>query len=534
MTVTDDAVVEPMSPDDYGRSGEPGQRATVGHPYYSPVRFFVLLGLLVLLATRGRSALLMVGALVVFIFMHELGHYVMARRAGMKVTEFMIGFGPRIVSIRRGETEYGLKTIPAGAYVKIIGMANVEEVPPEDEPRTYRVKSYPQRFGVAVAGSTMHFLMAIALLFVSYAVWGANAPGKWAVNEVVNGSAASVGGIHEDDEILSIDGTPTPTFAAMAQVAKAHPSEKVDVVIRRDGKRMTLPVKISPRVNVYGTVLEDLVIYSTPEGSLHASVVPGGDVAASGLRESDTILAVDGTQVATVEAVSEALSAAKFKSTGEIPLTVRRGADSVDLTVNLGHQVEAGPVAGFLGVGPKAVQVAVSVPEAARKAVVETGRFGWTSMKGVVHFFSPSNLTAFADRAFSTRPGQTNETKTATAAEVAADQTAAKDSSRIVSVVGAVVAGEQLTETGWQQFLVFLALLNISIGIINLVPLPPFDGGLIAIATYERIRELFRRDGRRYFADANKIMPVAVTVVAIMLVVGLMAIYLDLADPVRF
>ncbi len=98
----------------------------------------------------GRGWLLIVGALVVMIFLHELGHYLTAKWAGMKVTEFFIGFGPKIWSFRRGETEYGIKCIPPGAYVRIIGMSNLDEVPPEDEPRTYRQQSYPQRLLVVV------------------------------------------------------------------------------------------------------------------------------------------------------------------------------------------------------------------------------------------------------------------------------------------------------------------------------------------------------------------------------------------------
>ena len=84
----------------------------------------------------------MVIALLVMIFLHELGHYLTAKWAGMKVTEFFLGFGPRIWSFQRGETEYGLKAIPAGAYVRIIGMHNLDEVPPEDEPRTYQNQPY--------------------------------------------------------------------------------------------------------------------------------------------------------------------------------------------------------------------------------------------------------------------------------------------------------------------------------------------------------------------------------------------------------
>ena len=80
---------------------------------------------------------------VVMIFLHEFGHFLAAKFGGMKVTEFFIGFGPKIWSFRRGETEYGLKVIPAGAYVKIIGMNNLDEVDPADEDRTYDRRAIP-------------------------------------------------------------------------------------------------------------------------------------------------------------------------------------------------------------------------------------------------------------------------------------------------------------------------------------------------------------------------------------------------------
>ena len=90
----------------------------------------------------------------------------MAKRNGMKVTEFFIGFGPRIWSFRRGETEYGVKVIPAGAYVKIIGMSNLEEVAPADEPRTYRPQSFGKRMPVVLAGPAMNFVLGFLLLVV--------------------------------------------------------------------------------------------------------------------------------------------------------------------------------------------------------------------------------------------------------------------------------------------------------------------------------------------------------------------------------
>ena len=108
----------------------------------------------------GLALVIVVVALVVMIFLHELGHFLTAKRSGMKVTEFFLGFGPRIWSFQRGETEYGVKAIPAGAYVRIIGMNNLDESPPRTRPAPTASKPYREAMAVASAGSAMHFLMA--------------------------------------------------------------------------------------------------------------------------------------------------------------------------------------------------------------------------------------------------------------------------------------------------------------------------------------------------------------------------------------
>ena len=116
-------------------------------------------------AAHVTAVLIVVAALVAMIMLHELGHLLAAKAGHMKVTEYFLGFGPRVWSIRRGETEYGIKAIPAGGYVKIIGMTNAEEVDPADEPRTYRQQPFHNRLLVAVAGSAMHGVMAFLLLW---------------------------------------------------------------------------------------------------------------------------------------------------------------------------------------------------------------------------------------------------------------------------------------------------------------------------------------------------------------------------------
>ena len=166
----------------------------------------------------GWGWVVIIGALTVMIFLHELGHFVTAKWAGMKVTEFCIlGVGPKLWSVRRGETEYMIRLIPIAAYVRIVGMNNLDETDPADEPRTFRQQSFPKRVVVMSGGSAMHFLQAFVLFVVVFAFVGV--PGdmqlseeiggpapRWGVGELVEDGAAEKAGIRAGDEIVSIDG----------------------------------------------------------------------------------------------------------------------------------------------------------------------------------------------------------------------------------------------------------------------------------------------------------------------------------------
>ena len=109
--------------------------------------------------------LIFVGALLFSIMLHEAGHFVTAKKFGMKVTQFFVGFGQTLWSRRKGETEYGIKAIPAGGFVKIVGMTDMEDVAPDDEPRSFRRQPGWQRIIVLAAGSFMHFVLAFLLIF---------------------------------------------------------------------------------------------------------------------------------------------------------------------------------------------------------------------------------------------------------------------------------------------------------------------------------------------------------------------------------
>ena len=143
----------------------------------NPKRVIQLVAALVLItaafiALGWGYLLLFIVILFAIVMLHEFGHFITAKRAGMKVTEYFVGFGPRLWSVRKGETEYGVKAIPAGGYVRITGFTSTEEVPEEDEARAYRQQPFHQRIIVASAGSAMHFLIAFVLALILVLTFG--------------------------------------------------------------------------------------------------------------------------------------------------------------------------------------------------------------------------------------------------------------------------------------------------------------------------------------------------------------------------
>ena len=153
------------------------REAEAGEEQSNPFGLVVLAGLFAMLwFWAGPRYFLVVIGLVIMIFLHELGHFATARWTGMKATQFFLFMGPRIFSFRRGETEYGLRLLPLGAFVRIVGMNNLDPCEPEDEDRAYKNKSYPRRMLVITAGSIMHFIQALLLFIVLSSVIGESDP----------------------------------------------------------------------------------------------------------------------------------------------------------------------------------------------------------------------------------------------------------------------------------------------------------------------------------------------------------------------
>ncbi|MGO8870553.1 MAG: M50 family metallopeptidase [Acidimicrobiales bacterium] len=246
------SVVETNRPDHEPPAVSPAEGGPPGR-VKSPRRLLgeLLAGIVVIVAlavaTGNTDLLIVVASIIVIVMVHELGHFLAAKRSGMKVTEYFVGFGPRLWSFRRGETEYGIKALPLGGYVKIPGMTNLEEVDPADEDRVYREKPFHSRLLVAVAGSAMHFLMAFVLLWVLLAFVGVPATDQVQIQGLnpVGGrpGPAAAAGLRPGDVVVSVDGKRIGgNVGALMSVVHDHPDRPVTMVVSRQGLDHTLTV----------------------------------------------------------------------------------------------------------------------------------------------------------------------------------------------------------------------------------------------------------------------------------------------------
>ncbi len=369
----------------------------------------------------------MILAFFMMIMLHEFGHLVMAKRAGMKVTEFFVGFGPRLWSTTRGETEYGVKAIPLGGYCKVIGMTNLEEVAPEDEPRAYRAKRWAPKVLMAAAGPATHFIIAIVLMFTVLFF---------------------AGDLRHRSATTTLD---TPTPAAQA----------------------------------------------------------------SGLRKGDELIAIRGRQVTRWEQVRDLVNPPDQPAqAGEtVQFVVRRGDDVLTIPVTLSESNDAGPKRVVAGVQPTVYTPHPGVIAAAAKAPGEVVAVAHEAVNALGQMFSPSGFSNY----FRILSG---------------DKSAKTDQSmRFVSPIGYGRTAYFAVLSGWVNALGLLIVINIFVGLLNLTPLLPFDGGHIAVATYESIASRLR--GRRVQVDINKLMPITIGVLLVLAFIFVSSVYLDVANPIK-
>jgi membrane-associated protease RseP (regulator of RpoE activity) len=385
-------------------------------------------------------------ALLVSVMLHETGHFVLAKRFGMKVTRYFVGFGPTLWSTWRGETEYGVKALPLGGFVKIVGMHSLDDPEdPADEPRSFRRQPAWQRIAVLSAGSVMHFLLAFLLIF---------------------GLALSVG--IENDNTTQLGTVST-----------------------------CVPASVSALNN--GTCTKS----DPPSPSRQA-----------GLRVGDTVTAFNGQPVSNWTELGDAIRAAPPGSPATI--TVRRDGQLVTLHTTLASV--PGRSGSYMGIAPAVV---FQVANPLRAAQYTGTAFG--------------QVIAGSARAAASLPAALPKVFSKDRSNTAGGQ--------VVTVVGAAEAtgAAVAADVGWQYkvsfVLLLIASLNIFVGVFNLLPLLPLDGGHIAVIIYERIRAwLARLRGRPDpgLADMAKLLPVSLGLFMVVVFFSVVLILADIFNPVNF
>jgi len=366
-------------------------------------------------------------ALLFSVMVHEFGHYLTARHYGMRVSEFFLGFGKKIWSTQRGETEFGLKAIPAGGYCRIEGMAPNDEMPAGEEDRAFYKASSGRKLIVLGAGSFLHFVLGYLLLFTLFAGVGINQVLP-VIDEVVTNSAAQAAGIQAGDEVTAINGVKVSEWYKDVAAIRNSNGKELTFTLNRAGQSLT--VIATPRL-------------TEVDGGQRYVL---GIINKVGLKRSGFVSAVKDAGTVTQSFVTQSVKAL-IKLPSKIPALWGQAVR--------GEERDANGLVGVVGVA---------------------------------------------------------------------------------RVSGQAVSSDQLTaRERLATFILIIASLNIFIGIFNLLPILPLDGGHMAVAIADAVRGRYARmRGRPRPAgiDVTVLAPVTMVVFVILAALTLLLLVADVINPV--
>ena len=407
----------------------------------------------------------------VLIFVHELGHFLVARWYGVKVLAFSLGFGPKLVKVTRGDTEYCISAIPLGGYVKLAG----EEAPTGD-PTEFLAQSKWVRIQVYLAGPIMNIMLAL-ILTTGVLTQGADVPIYHAAPPVIgmldaNGAGAKAG-LQVGDRVVRVNAKNVETWDDFDMAVASKANRELDLVVQRSGSYVDIVVTPEATGDFD---MGDLKVAPVLRPQI-LDVVPGQPAAKAGLMAGDVVLTVGGERAQGREQV-----VGLIQKSADVPLVFRieRHGSPMDVTV---------------------------VPELKGKV----GVIGVSIAGGETRRVDPNLLTAM--RMSASQNWESAQLITTTLAGLFTTETPVNN---LVGPVGIAQMSGQTAKLGWIPLLGLMSMISLQLGLLNLMPIPVLDGGHITIILLEG---LARRDfsiklkERILFAGFALILMLMVTVI---------------------
>src|SRR5262245_14670228 len=387
----------------------------------------------------------------VLVFVHELGHFLAAKRVGVRVLKFQLGFNPTIFSFRRGDTEYGVGALPLGGFVKMAGESPEENRP--GKPDEFLSKTKWERFQVLIMGPLMNLLLALGLTTVVL-YQGAQVPAyedqPAIVGAVTPDSPAARADIRKGDHLVSVAGDRVSTWERFLMAVASRPNREISIGLVRDGSE--LEKRITPEAQQNASHYEVGVIGVLPDVHPHVpSLVQGDPAEQAGVKVGDEIVAVDGEPITFSGHLRDAIAKRPNK---EITLSVLRDGSPLDIPVTT---VSHGPN-GWIGIGIQDAfkTVKPGAFEAVKMSVTKNIEWSGLIMK-----------TLWGLLTLETSPRQL-----------------------MGPVAIAQLSGES-AQQGWIALFSLMASISLNLGLLNLLPIPVLDGGHIFIMALEGVA---RRD----------------------------------------
>jgi regulator of sigma E protease len=439
-------------------------------------------------------AIIVLGIIIVI---HELGHFLVAKFFKIKVETFSVGFGPRLLGFRKGDTDYRLSAFPLGGYVKMAGETPMDSITGE----AYEFLSKPkwQRFLVAAAGPAMNIILAIGLIAGLY-MYGTDVPeflvGQAVVNVVEPGSPADKAGVKPGDQIASFDGKQKPDWQDVQNAVLTSPGRAIPLVVERNGALLALTVTPQKKGRDEAGDIGMFPYYR----QLVQDVQPNSPALTAGVHAGDEIIRVNGIDIgASGRTLQQIIQQIPEKS---FPITVLRGENNVSRTV------ETAPRQGFLasawnrllglfGRGPAVDVVTPAAPSATASNAVEQRKEvelqvtpevrDGRRMIGIILQY-PSLHIKLAPLAALGKSIQSNKENAVLIFQVIGRlvkrEASVKQLDGPISIIG---YSGQAYQAGFSTLFTFMALISLNLGILNIMPIPILDGGVILLLIIESL-----------------------------------------------